>query len=73
MSPDEINELAWKQMRAMTDEEIYNHPASDYLVLDYGSEVELDIWDFRIAVRDRIFNELYTDLKEFQNDNPRSV
>ena len=62
MSPDEINERAWKQMRAMHDYEIISHEAAIQYCLDYPN-TDADIWDLRIAVRDYFFNELWREMK----------
>lgn len=64
MSPDEINERAWKQMRAMHDYEIVTHQAAVTLLCN--SATEPDIWDLRIAVRDYFFNELWLETKGFR-------
>lgn len=64
MSPDEVNERAWNQMRAMHDYEIVSHEASQQLRLDYPG-TELDIWDYRIAVRDYFFCELWKEVNDY--------
>lgn len=62
MSPDEINERAWKQMRSMNDDEIWNHPVSYKEYHDKGWCVH-DILDLRILVRDYFFNELWQEVR----------
>ena len=57
---DEINERAWMQMQILSDEEVLNHPL---LVGEEGLE---SVWDSRIRLRDRFFNELFNDVRENQ-------
>ena len=67
MTPDEVNERAWKQMRSMTDTEIRKHEAAEEycLYVDYDWP---DIWDLRIAVRDYFFNELWKEVRPLLKD-----
>lgn len=58
LTADEINERAWMQMQVLSDEEVLNHPL---LVDEEGLE---DVWDSRIRLRDKFFNELWQDLRE---------
>lgn len=62
MTPDEINERAWQQMKALTDEEVWHHPAMPRPA--YDENIERDIWDARIALRDFFFNEMYSEFRE---------
>lgn len=61
MSPDEVNERAWQQMRAMHDNEIIIFVESHKLLWQ-ETHMEEDIWDLRIAVRDYFFNELWREV-----------
>jgi hypothetical protein len=57
MTPDEINERAWKQMQVLSDEEVMNHE----LLPDEKFD---DVWEARIRLRDMFYNELYLEMRQ---------
>lgn len=62
LTPEEINERAWLQMQVLSDDEVLNHP------LLVGEEDLDDVWDHRIRLRDKFYNELWNDIQQAKLD-----